>query len=87
MCKVAHVCDQDVEGALVQEDGVEVVVAEEDCQLILPQTAVQPLQTRVGELVAGALQKALQQACFCCILGFLHTTPQHNKSSGCTLDI
>lgn len=34
---IALVSDQDVQHALVQEQGVEVVVAEENCQLIGPE--------------------------------------------------
>jgi len=38
---IALVSDQDVDHTLVQKDGIEVVVPEEDCQLIGPQALSQ----------------------------------------------
>lgn len=38
---IALVCHKNVQHPLVQEDGVEVVVSEEDCQLIGPEVLSQ----------------------------------------------
>ena len=48
--------------ALVQEDSVEVVVPEEDCQLIWAQTLSERCQTMEGELTGAVVQKLLHSS-------------------------
>lgn len=53
------VSDQDVHHTLVEENGVEVVVPEEDSQLIGPQAFPQRCQAMVRQLARAAFQKIL----------------------------
>ena len=57
---IALVSDQDVHHTLVEENGVEVVVPEEDSQLIGPQAFPQRCQAMVRQLAGAAFQEILQ---------------------------
>ena len=57
---IALVSDQDVHHTLVQENGIEVVVPEEDSQLIGLQAFPQRRQTMVRQLAGAAFQEILQ---------------------------
>ncbi len=72
MSQVTQVSDEEMQGALVQEDSVEVVVAEEDSKLIRPQALLEALQSRIRQLAGRALQEILKQACLCGIPLLLH---------------
>ena len=56
---IALVSDQDVHHTLAKENGVEVVVPEEDSQLIGPQAFPQRCQAVVRQLARAAFQKIL----------------------------
>lgn len=67
---IALVSHQDVHHTLVQENGVEVVVSEEDGQLIGAQAFPQRCQAVVRQLAGAALQKVLQAWAQSCKLSF-----------------
>lgn len=66
---IALVSDQQVQSTLVQEDGVEMVVSEEDSQLVGAQALLQGAQAMLCKLARSAIQEVLYVIMLCRLTG------------------
>lgn len=56
---IALVSHQDMQHALMEKQSVEVVIAEEDCQFIWPESFLEGTKTVLCQLAGGTVQEVL----------------------------